>query len=112
MPLYSKNELDVDRLSEDLLRELKNYADGRKKDVARGAETAELAALLIEKYAWGVASTLKVLEFPSRNLAAEADRLVLEIDPDFAEHTKKRWAARPAGVSCGRAAQADVGDGN
>jgi hypothetical protein len=98
MPSYNKNELDVDRLNEDLLRELKTYADGRKQDVKRGAETPELAALLVEKYAWGVASALKVLEFPARNFIVEADRLVLEIDPKFMENKHRRWAARPAGL--------------
>jgi hypothetical protein len=96
---FQQERVRYRQLARGLLRELKSYAVGRKKDVARGAETPELAALLLDKYAWGVASALKLLEFPARNFTAEADRLVLEIDPDFAENRKKRWAARPASLS-------------
>jgi hypothetical protein len=99
MAIYSKDENEVVYLGERLLRELRSYAEGRKKDVDRGAETPALAALLVEKYAWGLATAVKLLEFPAQNITAEADKLVAEIDPYFSENKRKRWAGRPAGIT-------------
>jgi hypothetical protein len=51
---------------------------------------------------WGLATALKVLEFPARSIIEETNRLVLQIDPNFAMTKKKRLAARPAGLSFGQ----------
>ncbi|WP_176060243.1 hypothetical protein [Paraburkholderia sp. BCC1876] len=40
-----------------LIEEIQTYADGRKSDVARGAKTPALAALMVEKYDEGIAGT-------------------------------------------------------
>lgn len=88
---------------ERVVDELRHYAGSRKNDVLRGAETPELAALLVEKYGEGLVKALHMaedlLEVPASRLRAEVDRLVLEIDPNAEENRKKRWASRPAGVS-------------
>ncbi|MFJ1470188.1 beta/alpha barrel domain-containing protein [Massilia orientalis] len=93
-------------LQERVVDELRDYAAKRKNDVRRGAETPELAALLVEKYGEGLVKALHIaedlLDVSASRLRAEVDRLVLEIDPDAEENRKRRWASRPAGVSIGR----------
>jgi hypothetical protein len=51
----------------------------------------------LDKYAEGVAKALYIAGLDSA-VRAEADRLVREIDPEFDEHRRTRWAARPASV--------------
>ena len=43
---------------ERLIQQVKDYANGRAKDVARGAETPRLAALLVQKYGRGVVDAI------------------------------------------------------
>lgn len=83
-------------LQQRLLTELQSYAASRSKYVARGAETPELAALLVEKYGEGMARAARLLEFDDRELSAELQRLTLQIDPQLVANREKRWAARPA----------------
>jgi hypothetical protein len=85
-----------------LLDHFREYVKGREKDVARGAETPELSALLAEKYGLGMMTAAKLLEFDSGPFMQEVDRLVLAIDPKFKENAKKRWESRPAGLSLAR----------
>lgn len=85
-------------LEDTQLRALREYGAGRQRDVDRGAETPELAALLVEKFAAGMAESLRLLGL-STSVVAEADRLVRSIDPEFEVHRKARWDSRPAGVS-------------
>lgn len=88
----------LDAISGDAIREIETYAAGRKSDVARGAETPMLAAVLVDKYAAGMAKALCIVGVES-DLQTVADRLVREIDPDFIEHQKARWEARPATIA-------------
>ena len=81
-----------------LLAEVRSYADGRMSDVSRGAETPELAAVLLEKFGWGMSRAAHIIGVDS-GLMAEIDRLAREIDPDFEAHRASRWAARPASLS-------------
>ncbi len=81
-----------------LLTEIRSYADGRMSDVSRGAETPELAAVLLEKFGWGMARAVQIIGVDS-SLMAEVDRLAREIDPDFETHRATRWAARPASLN-------------
>jgi hypothetical protein len=85
-------------LQQRLLTELRSYAASRSKDVTRGAETPELAALLVEKYGEGMARAARLLDLDDRELSAELQRLTLQIDPQLATNREKRWAARPAGL--------------
>lgn len=89
-------------LHERLLADLHRYAAGRRKDIDRGAETRELAGLLVEKYGYGLARALEicgdVLGSQVQSLFAETDKVVLEIDPDAVRHRARRWDARPAGL--------------
>lgn len=84
------------------IRDIREYAEGRKSDIARGAETPALAALLVEKYGYGLAKSCSLLIDASDgyikpvNVIAEVDKLIEEIDPDFKENRHNRWAARPA----------------
>jgi len=81
-----------------LIEEFRGYAHSRKNDVARGAETPELAALLVEKYGHGMVKAAQLLDFDPGSLMGEVDRLVAEIDPEVLANRKERWAARPAGL--------------
>ena len=52
----------------------------RQRDVQRGAETPELAGLIVDEYGRGLAKA---------------------IDPTVTENRQRRWAARPAGLQIG-----------
>lgn len=84
-----------------VLRKLGEYAEGRRSDVARGAETKELAAVLLEKYGYGLADATAIFidNHASTTVYHSVDRLVAEIDPAATENRKKRWNARPADLS-------------
>lgn len=78
--------------------DIREYVLLRTANVARGAETAELAALLVDKYCGGMAKVLCIAGLDSE-VCAEGDRRVREIDPDFDEHRRAQWAARPASLA-------------
>lgn len=83
-----------------LLAELRLYANGRKTDIARGAESPALAGLMVEKYGYGLMKAADVMGVADVHLlTAEVDRLVNEIDPQHRKHQQYRWDSRPAGLS-------------
>jgi hypothetical protein len=92
----------LEQLHERLLGDLRRYAASRRKDIERGAETRELAGLLVEKYGYGLARALELygdvagLRVPS--LYDEVNKVVLEIDPEAEAHRARRWDARPAAL--------------
>ena len=88
----------LDAIAHNAVVEIEGYAASRRNDVARGAETAELAALLLDKYGAGVAKALQIAGIDSA-VQSTTDRLVREIDPNFDANRKARWAARPATLS-------------
>ncbi len=81
-----------------LLAQVREEAKTRNDAVARGNETPTLAAALLDKFGWGISKTASALGVRSTHLQREVDRLVREIDTNFDEHRKKRWAAQPAGI--------------
>lgn len=85
----------------DVLRKLADYAEGRKKDVARGAETPHLAGLLVQKYGYGLCDAFAEVfgaKFDGPTYG-DVDRAVTEIDPQWQENAKKRWAGCPAEIT-------------
>lgn len=83
-----------------LIAEARAYAQERKADIERGAETPALASLMVEKYGYGLMKAAEVLAMAdSHLLTAEVDRLVIEIDPQHRKHQQYRWESRPAGLS-------------
>lgn len=96
----------MDELHERVLAELRRYAGNRLKDVARGAETRELAGLLVEKYGYGLAKALAIGQElagqPLSDLSREVESVVLEVDPEAVEHRRNRWDAAPAGLALPR----------
>ncbi len=93
--------LDEQLAVERLVSRVRQYAAGRANDVARGAETPRLAALLLQKFGRGVAET--VAEIYGSPRAADpidtvVDEEVAKIDPLWREHDRERWAGRPADV--------------
>lgn len=86
---------------ERLVAQVKDYANGRSKDVARGAETPRLAGLLVQKYGRGVIEAVATI-FDSPRAADPISKVVddetAKIDPLWREHDRERWAGRPADV--------------
>ncbi|MFC7633152.1 hypothetical protein ACFQVB_37010 [Paraburkholderia humisilvae] len=82
-----------------LIEEIQTYADGRHSDVARGAETPALAALMVEKYGEGIAKTVRLFGADNSHIEREIDRLFREIDPQYQRDRQYRFEARPAGLS-------------
>lgn len=81
-----------------ILAEFEDYGQSRIKDVARNAETPQLAALLVEKYGYGLAKALFILGFDTQGLYDRIDTMIKEIDPQVKENRKLRWEARPADI--------------
>ncbi|WP_017879674.1 hypothetical protein [Janthinobacterium sp. CG3] len=85
-----------------LTEKVREYAQGRQQDVARGAERPRLAALLVQKYGLGIVDTVALL-FDSPRAADPISKVVDEetaiIDPDWQENDRQRWAARPADLA-------------
>lgn len=81
---------------------LYRYAESRKSDVARGAENAELAALLVQQYGCGLADSASLaanlVDCPKPNLMRDVEQLVASIDPDWRTHQQHRFDARPAAL--------------
>lgn len=84
-----------------LVEHVRDYARSRANDVARGAETPRLAALLVQKYGRGVTDAAAII-FDDRRAAdpvgAVVDEEASKIDPDWKTHDRERWAARPADI--------------
>ena len=88
--------MNEQRAIELLQAQVRDYARQRAKDVARGAETPRLAALLVQKYGEGV-----VVFDSARSVdpvMSVVDEEVSRIDPLWQEHNRERWAGRPADV--------------
>lgn len=85
---------DVSLLQVRVLFDLDQYVDARKKDVAYGTQTLEIAALQAKYYGYGLARALAIaedlLEGPNSNLKDLVDRIVLEIDPNAGDDGQKR----------------------
>ena len=67
-----------------MYRSLEDFANTRKKAVADGLETAELAALLEEKFAEGISSS-------GQDVTYKADILCVEIDSNYKRNRKLRY---------------------
>lgn len=65
---------------------LEDFASTRRKAVADGLDSRELAALMVEKFAEGVQSC-------GRDVIQLADRLCTEIDPSYRENRQLRYRA-------------------
>lgn len=84
-------------LAGNLISTLNRYANGRKNDVENGLESAELSALLVEKYAVGLVDAVRVLKpmlglnIDINSIVAEADNLCRSIDPKTEENRVLRY---------------------
>lgn len=80
--------------------DLMKYADARKNSVARGTESPELAALLLQKYGYGLDKAVLIAtslaDHPIQTLMSNINKLVAEIDPNWIQNQNIRLAARPA----------------
>ncbi len=63
---------------------LDDFAETRKKAVADGIETKELAALMVEKFAEGIQSC-------GYDVIKKADQLCGTIDPDYKKNRHLRY---------------------
>ncbi|RRJ54961.1 hypothetical protein EHV15_35930 [Paenibacillus oralis] len=94
--------MDEKILIDRLVLKVKEYADGRARDVARGAETPRLAALLLQKYGSGVIDTVSlILDTPraADPISKILDEETARIDPQWREHDRERWLGRPADLT-------------
>lgn len=85
-----------------LVIKVKEYADGRAKDVERGAETPRLAALLLQKYGRGVIEAVSLIFDTPRAadpISKVLDEETTRIDPQWRKHNRRRWEARPADLT-------------
>lgn len=80
----------LEAIERDVLLEIQSYADTRMKSVERGAETRELAAVFVDKYARGMARALHIAGLDT-GLTQKANALVRDIDPAFDQHRDTRW---------------------
>lgn len=85
----------LEAIERDVIADIRSYAQSRKRDVDRGAESPALAATLVEKYGEGLAKALAIVGVDSQ-VQRETDRLVREIDANFEANKAARWEARPA----------------
>lgn len=86
---------------ERLVQQAKDYALGHFKDVARGAETPRLSALLIQKYGRGMADAVATICDNPRaadTIGKVVDEETANLDPIWREHDRERWAGRPADI--------------
>ena len=94
---------DTKRFYDAARADLDAFAVSRKRDVARGAETSELAGLLVQKYGYGLAKAVRLAselaDHPAPDLIADVDRAVADIDPDWRANQVRRFESRPASVS-------------
>lgn len=93
--------MDEQLVIERLVRQVREYASGRASDVARGAETPRLAALLVQKYGRGVVDAVIAVFDSARAadpIASIVDDETAKIDPLWREHDRERWNGRPADV--------------
>lgn len=93
--------MDEQIIIDKLIRQIKDYANGRAKDVARGAETPRLAALLLQKYGFGVIEAVNIILGSPRAsdpITQVLDEETSKIDPRWREHNKERWSGRPADI--------------
>lgn len=93
--------MDEEKIVERLVQQVKDYADGRATDVARGAETPRLAALLVQKYGLGMVHAVTTIFGTPRaadRIYKATDDETAKIDPRWREHAQERWNGRPADV--------------
>jgi hypothetical protein len=94
--------LTLDQLYERAKADLESFAQTRERAVQRGAETAQLAGLLTQKYGYGLAKALQLAaelgDVPNPTLMGDVDRCVARIDPDWRATFDLRIQARPAAL--------------
>ncbi len=75
-----------------LLKDLTDYFEMRRQCVQQETETPELAALLLQKYGYGMASAIDIVFVgledlkPKVNIMKIVDSLVSMIDPEWKQH--------------------------
>lgn len=95
--------MDNEFVTRQLIRRVEEYAKGRTSDVKRGAETPRLAALLLQKYGYGIIDAVFVLcdngiKIDRNAVCKVVDEEVAKIDPNWEENAKERWSGKPADV--------------
>lgn len=97
------DDLVIARIKKALENSIGEYAKGREKDIARGAESEELAGLIIEKYGYGVNEAARILfeimDLPRIDLVQVVDKTQELLDPNAKANRKLRWDARPATIT-------------
>jgi hypothetical protein len=89
----------LEAIERDVIEDIRMYAQGRAKDVTRGAETPELAALAVRQVlrGYGIGPAHRGLGF--RRAGGGRSVGAREIDPQFEAHLEVRRAARPVSLN-------------
>lgn len=93
--------MDEKAIIERISKNIKDFANGRANDIARGAETPRLAAALLQKYGQGLADAVTVFYDTPRvadTIFKVLDEETYKIDPQWREHNKERWEGQPADI--------------
>lgn len=94
--------LTLDHLYYRAKADLESFAQAREGAVQRGAENAELAGLLTQKYGYGLAKALQLAaelsDTPNSSLMGDVDRCVARIDPYWRTTFELRIQAKPAAL--------------
>lgn len=88
-------------IEEELVNKIKEYAKGRTRCVEMGLETPKFAALLLQKYGYGIADAGYVLRDNGIDISCLykiVDEEVGKIDSNWREHAKERWEGKPADI--------------
>lgn len=89
----------LDAIRTRALREIEELASGKRSEIANGQESPALAALQFMKYASGIAFGLSLAGIRASDLQKRVDVLARELDPQFLDHQRRRWASRPADLA-------------
>lgn len=96
----------------ELKADLAQFTEQRLLYVRDGFETRELAGTLVARYGSGMARALRAMGESDALIWREGgdfqsfvDQQVERIDPEWRATDKKRWSARPAGLSFASATQ-------
>ncbi len=94
--------MDEKQALEQLALQIKDYAKGLGKDVARGAETRQSAVSLLKGYGRGLIDAVTLIYDSSQAVDAIGyvlDEEISRIDPDWREHDRELGDGHPASAA-------------
>ena len=94
---------DTQTQLEQLQLKLQDYYYSRRDAVEKGLESSKLSALLLEKYALGLADAAGVIFWDSvtesRAISSMGQQLCYRLDKDFDANRRKRYETHPSDLN-------------